>query len=709
MRTLLSTLRRGLRRPASVWAAPALLFSLLALAPTGARAATYNVNSVAGLEAALSRGTGSDTINLAPGTYVLDQTLYLNNSDTINGAGQGVTVLSGGGLRELFFINGGSPTLSNLTLTGGNNANMLGTGAGGAILDRSALTVTLDHVTLIGNVSNTGGAIYVGYTNEVYVDGQYQYVQQLILNGCTLTGNRAVSITENIGGTNYVEAGDGGALANGSSGGGSGGEAALINCVLVGNTATDGGAIYNVFDDQGGAYEGVYVGGTGLTDCTLTQNSAYDGGAIYTYDGSVGLVDDILYNDAATQNNEINPDPNDPYGGETILVSDIGQNLSLGATDLDADPLFVNAPYDLHVRPTSPCIGVGTANPNGLGPTTDITGAPRHYPPTIGAYEVPTSTTLAAVNQTGTTGIGVPLNLLLTSTGTTTGTTTGTSSALTYGINSDPSNGSLTGFDPATGAVTYTPSAGFSGTDTFTFSVRQGSQFSAPATVTIDVAAQFNHYVITAPPTAVAGVPVTVTITGGPGSMESSGVQPGGSSHSVGGGGGPIITTVNLTSTDARAALPASVTLSNGAGTASVTFNTVGTQTVSVLSGTTLVATSNFVTVAASLAGPPKITVSGVSVTSSGNGGVTAYVTLTNVGAGDATDVHLTLARLGGKGATSLGSAFSISGGNGTATVAVPFPAITPTGAQTLLLGAAYTSPTGTTSALSASDRVTVP
>ncbi|MBB86986.1 MAG: hypothetical protein CMP06_06770 [Xanthomonadales bacterium] len=58
---------------------------------------------------------------------------------------------------------------------------------------------------------------------------------------------------------------------------------------------------------------------------------------------------------------------------------------------------------------------------------------------------------------------------------------------LSYSLESDPSSGVLSGFDSAGGAVIYTPEDGFSGADSFTFSVTDGIDSSTPATVSITV------------------------------------------------------------------------------------------------------------------------------------------------------------------------------------------------------------------------------
>jgi hypothetical protein len=55
---------------------------------------------------------------------------------------------------------------------------------------------------------------------------------------------------------------------------------------------------------------------------------------------------------------------------------------------------------------------------------------------------------------------------------------------LTYQVTSGPTNGTLTGTAPE---LTYTPGADWYGTDTFTFTVNDGTVDSAPATVTITV------------------------------------------------------------------------------------------------------------------------------------------------------------------------------------------------------------------------------
>ncbi len=84
------------------------------------------------------------------------------------------------------------------------------------------------------------------------------------------------------------------------------------------------------------------------------------------------------------------------------------------------------------------------------------------------------------------------------------------SDVLTFSVASDPASGSLTGTAPA---LTYTPNLGFSGADSFSFTVNDGLTSSAPATVAITVSngapTATNGTTTTAEDTAVA-----ITLTG---------------------------------------------------------------------------------------------------------------------------------------------------------------------------------------------------
>ena len=86
--------------------------------------------------------------------------------------------------------------------------------------------------------------------------------------------------------------------------------------------------------------------------------------------------------------------------------------------------------------------------------------------------------------------------------------------AVTYAIAQDPGHGTLSAFNAATGAVTYTPAAGYSGTDTFTYTGASVDGTSQPATVTINVGPPPTcapEALLTAPSTA---LPVVLACSG---------------------------------------------------------------------------------------------------------------------------------------------------------------------------------------------------
>ena len=92
---------------------------------------------------------------------------------------------------------------------------------------------------------------------------------------------------------------------------------------------------------------------------------------------------------------------------------------------------------------------------------------------------------------------------------------------LTYALASQPTNGTLSNFNAATGAVTYTPNAGYAGPDSFTFTDSNGTNRSRVATVGISVSpAPTNNTPTTVAPPVVAFDPdvtahgSTVTMTG---------------------------------------------------------------------------------------------------------------------------------------------------------------------------------------------------
>ena len=206
--------------------------------------------------------------------------------------------------------------------------NNTSNGSGAGMFVNGAATVT--NCTFTGNVTSGGYQSGAG----IFTNGS------LLLRNCTFTGNHA---------GNY------GAGIDVNSG-----AATLTNCIFSSNTASDAATALNF---------GTLV----MTNCTSTQNTS---GSLAVYNGGTEtLTNDILFNDSSAE-----------AGGITAVITycDI-QGGSAGTGNINADPLFVGGPADLHLKPGSPCLQAGTGS---AAPATDLDGTARPNPPSIGAYDL---------------------------------------------------------------------------------------------------------------------------------------------------------------------------------------------------------------------------------------------------------------------------------------------------------------------------------
>jgi hypothetical protein len=125
--------------------------------------------------------------------------------------------------------------------------------------------------------------------------------------------------------------------------------------------------------------------------------------------------------------------------------------------------------------------------------------------------------------------------------------------AMTFTIAANPTMGSVTITDAATGAFTYTPNAGLSGSDSFTFYASDGQQNSNTATVTVSIA-ENTPPTADAPENFSADELSTVTLAG-TGSDAEDGTSV---SYSWTQTGGPVqVTLLNADTATAQFAAPA--------------------------------------------------------------------------------------------------------------------------------------------------------
>ena len=508
--------------------------------PTDTGSIRYIVNNV----------QPGDTVTFAPGlsgTITLSSTLTLSSSVTITGPGAGTIALSGNNANTVLDITSGTVSISGLTIENGYSG---GNANGG-----------------------NGGGVFIGPGAAA------------ALTGCALTGNSAPG--------DLAFAGPFG----GGSGGGvdcDGSTATLTNCTFTGNTANVGG----------GGIE-IASGTATLTNCTFTGNSAqYGPGGLSNDGGTDTLTNDIFYGDSGT-NGANNTGNGEIYngGGTTAAYCDIGEALGPtgdGVTDgghnINANPAFANAPGDLHLQ-TSPtpshCIGAGTSSG---APSTDITGAKRPPTPSIGAYDVPAATpigTPTANGQSVTTDENAVVKITLSGTD-----PDSHPPALTYAY-TQPAHGTVMGTAPN---VTYTPTAGYYGPDSFTFTVSNGTNTSGPATVNITVigtptatAQTVSIPFGTATPVTLSGTDpqgeaLTYAVASQPAHGTLTGTAPGLTYTPSTGFHGTDSFTFTVKNTSGLTSSPATETLNVAAGTPTATGQSVatteGTATLVTLSGT---------------------------------------------------------------------------------------------------------------------------
>lgn len=338
------------------------------------------------------------------GTIALISTPFLNGElvpqrpMTIQGPGAPIITIDGG-----FRVN---------TAAAGQPSNQVnGTRifriAPGNAFNNSTLVVNINNLTLV-----SGSGLSINNTGDNN-GGAVENFGTLTMQGCAFNNNRVIGQTN---ANAEFRGGFGGAVFSETSA-----STTLIACMFTGNSANtgnnganpptssggNGGAVYNdinsalllsactlvsnTADPQNGAGGGLLnFGRATVTGCSFTQNvSGVEPSGAISNIGTLSLTDDILFNDR-TAAGVVASEVVNNGGTFTANFSDIqtpaGVPTASGQSNLNADPLFVAAPGNLRVAPTSPVVGAGNADPNNL---IDVQGTPRFSPPTIGAFEQP--------------------------------------------------------------------------------------------------------------------------------------------------------------------------------------------------------------------------------------------------------------------------------------------------------------------------------
>jgi len=216
---------------------------------------------------------------------------------------------------------------------------------------------------------------------------------------------------------------------------------------------------------------------------TYTPNANYNGSDSFTFKANDGIADSAVATVSITVT-AVNDNP--VANAQSVSVLEDGYvAITLTGSDIDGNPLtyiVVAGPSNGGLTGTAPNL-IYTPNANYNGSDSFAFRVNDGY---VSSSATTVSITVTAVNDTPAAtaqSVSVSHN---TATAITLAGSDVEGSALTYTVVTNPTNGSLTGTAPS---LTYTPNSGYSGSDSFTFRVNDGTADSAAATVTLTVAA----------------------------------------------------------------------------------------------------------------------------------------------------------------------------------------------------------------------------
>jgi hypothetical protein len=219
---------------------------------------------------------------------------------------------------------------------------------------------------------------------------------------------------------------------------------------------------------------------------TYTPNAGYLGPDSFTFKANDGTAD----SNVAAVTITVNPLNTAPVAMAQSATTneDTAKPITLVATDVDGDPLT----YSIVAQPMKGILS-GTPPNVTYTPNANFNGSDsftfKANDGKVDSNVATVSLTILAVNDPP---VATPKTVTTPQDTAVMITLTGTDvegDMLTYSVVTNPSHGMLTGTPPT---LTYTPTAGYRGPDSFTFVANDGQANSAPATVSITVSA-VNH------------------------------------------------------------------------------------------------------------------------------------------------------------------------------------------------------------------------
>ncbi len=557
----------------------------------------------------IAAGT-TDTIMLPAGTYTLSWQAGVFDSNanavthleilgpvSIVGAGSASTMVNANSNDTAFTINpgaygyystiGGSSSsyafdtaISNLTIENGKNPNNPANSTTG-LYNNVGGGINWDAYGT-GNLTLTN--VNIQNSTVVYGDGGGLWVENSANGG---TGNATIS-GSTISGNTTADLGGGMEVAYPPA------QVVVTNTTISGNTANPSvnGGISTGFGGGGGIQVDARPASSGtaqstFTNVTIGSNTALEqGGGILDYSGIL-LTGSVVQGNSVTSSSAGNPG----LGGG-VFISEIapesaptitGTNILSNTAALGGGGIYVNndGGNELtlslsRIYGNTASSGTGglavaspttaTATDNWWGCNAGPAGSPCDKADS-GATTSPWAELTIGAN-TATIGEGGSINLTVAlNTDSSANPIAGAFPAVSgdsiaysvTGVTDSPALTSGTFASNGTDSPTLTPTSTGNGSVSATF---DGQLVSLNFSVS---AGSATHVVVAAPSTAVAGTPISVSVT---------------AYDAYGNVATGYTGTVQFSSTDVAAALPANSTLTNGAGTFSATLNTAGSQTI---------------------------------------------------------------------------------------------------------------------------------
>jgi len=380
---------------------------------------------------AANSNSGSDTISIPAGTYLLDHTGSVEDSSatgdldatdtngilTITGSGSTSTIIDGNATdRVMDIMSGTTAVISNLTLT---NGRLAGSGAGIQALG----TTTLNNVVVSYNVMSA-----MGFGGGIRCDGNSLTITNSTISyNSTLGPNSGAGMNANLCNltitgstfTHNTSASSGGAIIASTSTN----TLSITDTAFTYNTAPgSGGAIY-VFTTSSGSHDVL------LNRVTMNNNTSGYGGAMYL-NSTTHITNTTIVSNTASQNGGAIYALNDSDTNVTIAASTVVQNTSeadgggiyvdagAGSTTIKSTILAANAAHNSSLGPDCyATANLTSSDYNFFGSASNCTFTSQsHDDTTTGTQSYMATATLAdnggSVETLNIWGVGTTLDLI---------------------------------------------------------------------------------------------------------------------------------------------------------------------------------------------------------------------------------------------------------------------------------------------------------